>query len=45
MSDSPRSAAVEVEAPLIRVEPPGPRSREVLERVRASCIPRAGGRD
>jgi 4-aminobutyrate aminotransferase-like enzyme len=39
MSDSPRSAAVEVEAPLIRVEPPGPRSREVLERVGRLAYP------
>ena len=39
MSDSPRSAAVEIEAPVIRVEPPGPRSREVLKRVGRLAYP------
>jgi 4-aminobutyrate aminotransferase-like enzyme len=39
MSDATRSLAAEPEAPVIRVEPPGPRSREVLERVGRLAYP------
>ena len=39
MSDPVRPLVAEVEAPLVRVEPPGPRSRAVLERVGRLAYP------
>jgi 4-aminobutyrate aminotransferase-like enzyme len=39
MSDAARAVAAETEAPVIRVEPPGPRSRAVLERVGRRAYP------